>query len=288
MNEENIQYLKRIVTQHTQLCHAQNILGKIKDRKTSARKIAALNVIMPEYSLYLKEQLSITGWGEEEIKKRVELLNAYYNFLHENDYENLFSPQSKFRPTILEEFLFILFKDFVFWLKTKDSDNLISSGSVKAYSNIYFKAKNFDDFVKSPKIGVNEKNQDYAIYRKFMLILDGKQHVTVNVPAIAVEVKTYIDKTMLDSIIATAEKVKSGNPHALFVAVAECYDVSLDVDPAYSRIDQIYILRKSSRKAAWKNVQEDVVIKLFDNIRSHFERPWADIEKRMKNDGTVI
>jgi len=43
---------------------------------------------------------------------------------------------------------------------------------------------------------------------------------------------------MLDGSIVTAEKIKNDNPYCLFLVVTECYDVSLDVDPAYSRINR--------------------------------------------------
>ena len=110
----------------------------------------------------------------------------------------------------------------------------------------------------------------------------------IRIPAVAIEAKTYIDKTMLDSIIATAEKVKSGNPHTRFIAVAERYDVSFSVDPAYSRIDQIYVLRKSMRKSEWIDIDENVVWRMVDETIKHLERPWSDIETRIKEDGVII
>ena len=105
------------------------------------------------------------------------------------------------------------------------------------------------------------------------------------------EAKTYIDKTMLDSIIATAEKLKSGNPYTWFTAVAETYDVDMSVDPAYSRIDQIYILRKLKgriNKGKWNDIDDKVVIKLFKEAKWHMERPWSDIATRLENDGIII
>lgn len=110
----------------------------------------------------------------------------------------------------------------------------------------------------------------------------------INIPAIAIEAKTYIDKTMLDSIMATAEKIKSGNPHTRFVAVTESYDVSLVVDPAYSRIDQIYVLRKMGRKEGWRDIDPEVVLRLFHETVDHLERPWSDVETKLRNDGVVI
>lgn len=66
---------------------------------------------------------------------------------------------------------------------------------------------------------------------------------------------------MLEGVIATAEKLKSGNPYTRFVVVSENYDVDLKVDPVYSRIDQIYVLRKSKRKEYFSPIDADVVIR---------------------------
>ena len=233
--------------------------------------------------------LEISSYDKASINKKVGYLNRYYNFMHNEELDRAFSAQGKFRPTILEEFLFLLFKDYVEHVKTReDSDGVLGSGAVKAYSNIYFKAKNFKDFIKSPEIGVNEKDQDYAIYRVFNISVNNAKLMQIRIPAIAIEAKTYIDKTMLDSIIATAEKIKSGNPHTRFIVVAERYDVSFAVDPAYSRIDQIYVLRKSMRKSEWIDIDANVVWRLVDETIKHLERPWSDIETRIKEDGVII
>ncbi len=137
-------------------------------------------------------------------------------------------------------------------------------------------------------MGVNEKDQDYAIYRTFNISIDKANPLQIRIPVLAIEAKTYIDKTMLDSIIATAEKIKSGNPHTRFIAVAERYDVSFSVDPAYSRIDQIYILRKAMRKSEWMDIDREVVWRLFEETIIHLERPWSSIENKLSESGTII
>ena len=271
-----------------QLSHASNIITK-SNGTLSAREKEALALLIPKYASYLKKILSLSKYDKESIGKKVGYLNEYYNFMHNNKLDTAFSAQGKFRPTILEEFLFLLFKDYVDVVKEReDDDNVLDSGAVKAYSNLYFKAKNFRDFIKSPEIGVNEKDQDYAIFRTFDISINKADPLQIRIPALAIEAKTYIDKTMLDSIIATAEKIKSGNPHTRFIAVAERYDVSFAVDPAYSRIDQIYILRKTMRKSEWIDIDKDVVWRLFDETIKHLERPWSDIEARIKDDGVII
>lgn len=272
-----------------QLSHASNILVKANGSLKQGDSSALLD-IANHYIDYLNNLLEIQEFNDNAINQKTDLLNEYYNFIHENGYDGLFSSQSKFRPTILEEFLFLLFKDLVQYYKTEynDTENVLTSGSVKAYTNLYFKSKNLPDFIASPTIGINQKDQDFAIYRTFDISINGGQPKKIQIPAVAIEAKTYIDKTMLDSIIATAEKLKSGNPHTRFIAVAERYDVSFDVDPAYSRIDQIYILRKTMRKNRWENIDNNVVLRLFNETKAHLERPWSDVGTRLANEGIII
>ena len=110
----------------------------------------------------------------------------------------------------------------------------------------------------------------------------------IQIPAVAIEAKTYIDKTMLDGIIATAEKLKNGNPYTRFIAVSERYDVSLSVDPSYSPIDQIYILRKGMRKGEWRDIDANVVLRMFHETLQHLNRPWSNVQKRLEEEGVIL
>ncbi len=287
-NNEDFSFICEAKDEYPQLSHASNIITKYNSN-LKPKEENALVALIPEYAKYLKKMLALKTYQQESVFKKVNYLNAYYNFMHGNNLDKVFSSQGKFRPTILEEFLFLLFLDYVTEIKNKeDKEGVLESGAVKAYSNIYVKAKNFTDFIKTPMIGINEKDQDYAIYRTFDIAINNSNPMQIRIPAIAIEAKTYIDKTMLDSIIATAEKIKSGNPHTRFIAVAERYDVSFAVDPAYSRIDQIYVLRKSMRKNEWMDIDKDVVWRLFSETVKHLNRPWSDIETRIKTDGVII
>ncbi|MBQ9660227.1 MAG: Bpu10I family restriction endonuclease [Bacteroidales bacterium] len=278
-------------TIHPQLAHASNYLAKKVDRKTSSSQRRALETLAPTYQKYLYENLNLVGYSDEIVRQRVALLNQYYDFISEKGLDNVFSAQGKFRPTILEEFLFLLLKDYVADLSEKfDEAKVMGSGAIKAYSNIFFKSRDFPSFLKNPSIGINVKDQDYAIFRTFDLTVNNQSH-KIAIPCVAAEAKTHIDKTMLDSIIATAAKMKEGNPYTWFIAVAEYYDVNLDVDPAYSRIDQIYILRKQKRrdiKSGRNPIDEKVVRILFSDIKKHLARPWSDIGSRLASDGLVL
>lgn len=61
--------------------------------------------------------------------------------------------------------------------------------------------------------------------------------------------------------------------------VTESYEVSLDVDPKYSLIDQIYVLRKDDGK---NPIYDDVIYDLFKFVESHINSDWYNIKSKIK------
>lgn len=311
-----IEKIKEISHKHKALIHASNILKKAEDcvnENGSKSKVDKLKLLIPEYLRYVEKQLSIklesvdyfrdniTGnypdIVNESIAKRVILLNDYYDFFEENKIEGKsgFDSRSKIRSTILEEFMYFLFKDYVNQLleDCNVESTVLQNGSIKAYSNLYFTAPNIKDFVKSPTIEFNTKDQDYAIYRAVDIsIKNASTSVkTANIPILAIENKTFLDKTMLEGAIATAEKIKMGAPYAIYVVATETYAVKNEVDPVYSRIDQIFVLRKckhDKNNRLPKPIDVEVVKSMFWYIIERLQRPWAEIEKKLTTYGTII
>jgi len=278
-------YFKEEIRNFPYLCHAKNILAK-KDKN---EKFEYLNAIVLRYYNYYSRNKQLSGIDDETIYRRVEALNDYYNFLHDQGYDNIYSAQSKFRPTILEEFMSILFKDYLHEVQNSNLgiNDIISCGAVKAYTNLFFFSENFNSFIIHPDVGINQKDQDFAIYRKTELQIDNSSH-SLCLPVVAIENKTYIDKTMLEGAVATADKIKVGNPYCLYCVVTETYDVSLEVDPAYSRIDQIFVLRKTTRRAPWQSISNEVVKDFVKFVINHLERPWSDVANKLRTTGKLI
>jgi hypothetical protein len=50
---------------------------------------------------------------------------------------------------------------------------------------------------------------------------DNTEKYTWDIPAIAIECKTYLDKTMLQDASTAAEELKHRNPNAMYIVVAE-------------------------------------------------------------------
>lgn len=292
MNIESVyEFLRNTVNECPHLLHASNILTKYK----TGKNIDILNDIVVEYQKYLVSNLELMGTSDEVVEKRVELLNQYYDSLrkYEDDrgirLEDIWKSQSKFRSTILEEFIAILFDSIPQEYQTEN----LKLGASKAYLNLYFYGKNFKSFITKPEIKINVKDQDFAIFREINVRIDKEKKATkISVPVVALECKTYIDKTMYEGSVATAEKIKIGNPCTMFGIVTETYDISRSVIPAYSRIDQIYVLRKSARRKQESDPENpvyfDVVRQLVYDVKRHLEKEWVDVERKLQQEGLLI
>lgn len=291
MNKDN---LKKYIEDRDDLKflkHASNILAKINnwDNLKDDQK-SALPIIGEEYVYFLKENDKLSGFSKEIVEKRVALLNKYYDLFNDR-YYNTFSSQGKFRSTILEEFMYLLLKDLIESKKNNiktDVKDKLQLGSSRAYTSLFFSGTNLIGFIESPQIGINQKDQDFAIYRPISLKIEEGECTYTNLPIVSIENKTYIDKTMLEGAVATAEKIKFGNPYSLYYIVTENYDVDLQVDPIYSRIDQIYVLRKSKRKGDLKPIDADVVYSLVSDINEHLDRDWSNVKKKMEETGKIL
>lgn len=249
--------------------HASNIAKKLHD----ASNIDFLFECAEEYKKYHD------NFDVSNVEQSVCAWNKYLRFVRTNNIKNgkpIFRSQSKFEPTILEESIYRLFAPF--------AESPINVGSVHAYSNLYFTAKSFSDFKTHSTVKVNTKNQDFAIYKKITVQVDANlEPVELYVPVVAIECKTYLDKTMLDGCIAAAEKIKYGNPYCKYFIVVERYEVDKKVEIKNSDIDQIFVLNKGT-----VNICSDVVKLLIKNVSQHLKQQWSDIEQSIASKGIVI
>lgn len=103
-------------------------------------------------------------------------------------------------------------------------------------------------------------------------------------PAGAIESKTFLDKTMLESCSTTGEQLKKNNPNALYFVVAERLKLSEAVNLKNCKIDQIYILRKqknTDREDRYlpgyvaNPIYTDVVLHLFNSVRDYLSADWG-------------
>lgn len=268
--------------------HGENIANKMRS-ETGAVNKAYLKEIDKNYRKWLVALDLIAGDSDAAITKKVKLFNEYKNFIDQPKFRkekgnlNGFTSQSKLHSTVIEEFMFHLLKGIP---AIKDKELVF--GPTKAYSNLYFAPTDLNTFEKKSGIVINTKDQDFAISKKINITTEASgsgesEKKEVSVPVVSIECKTYLDKTMYEGSVATAEKIKRGNPYSIFLIVTETYEVSSDVDPKYSQIDQIYVLRKSSKRNERLPVQADIVIALYRRVADHLCADWRNVERRIES-----
>ena len=148
-----------------------------------------------------------------------------------------FSPQSKFEPSVLEEFISIMISPLI-----NDFKNL-KCGPIRAFCEMLLFTVINSEKELDTRIDLKYKNQDVAIY--FESSINGN---IIQIPVLSIECKTYIDKTMYESCVSTATRIKKSNTESKFFIIAETYDID-DGVKLNDDIDNIFILKKSKRSS---------------------------------------
>ena len=220
----------------------------------------------------------------EIIKKRVALLNEYKDFVDQQHYAEKFDSRSNLHSSILEEFMYYLFRDLVLGIS---KSALI--GKSHSFKDVFFRAPSYEAMVKAPHALVEKKDHDFAIGASVnaKMTCNGSGIVedhTWDIPAVAIECKTYLDKTMLQDVSTAAEQLKQKNPDAMYIVVAEWLKLTESVNLKKYKIDQIYIFRKqknTDREFRYaddyvKNpIYDDVVEHCFRTVREFLTTDWA-------------
>lgn len=179
----------------TNFIHRDNLEHKIKIEKQT-KNIKLLNEIKNRYIKWEKDNLEITGTTRENIAKKVKLLNEYKEFIEQSKFKKEsgnqygFTSQSQLHSSVLEEFMYYLFKDIgilvnkhIFW------------GRTQAYTNLYFAPSSIEAFEENTNIFINFKNQDFSISKEVILKSrvsnnENWQENKIHVPIVSIECKT--------------------------------------------------------------------------------------------------
>lgn len=181
--------------------------------------------------------------------------------------------------------MYYLFNDLV---KSLSEHALI--GKSGSFKDIFFRAPSYRAMLESPYAYIEKKNHDFAIGVSVQAALTTRgrdaaepEREQWDLPAVAVECKTYLDKTMLQDCSTAAAELKVRNPNALYIVVAEWLKLTEAVNLKKLKVDQIYILRKQKNTdrefrlldGYEKNpVYADVVCHLFNTVRDHLTADW--------------
>lgn len=297
------------------LVHGSNLTQK-ENHKTKYRDPKSrqyLIEIRREYNQWRDANMKLFGPTSQEspqdkgiIAKRVEWLEQYKTFLDQQKYIEQFDSRSNLHTSVLEEFLYYLFRDLV----ADFGDNALI-GRSHAFKDIFFVPPNYKGMVKRAYARIERKDHDFVIGvtvaatldlttrreakgseplqlreapDEYLTQIDGNSEKHLfDVAAVAIECKTYLDKTMLESSSRAAEQLKARHPNALYLVIMEWLKLTTAVNLRKYEIDQIYVLRKQKNTDRELRFAEDyaknpidanVVGHLYQTVRNHLTSDW--------------
>jgi hypothetical protein len=210
---------------------------------------------------YYQAQLAITGIQIEDINEKTRLLSEYYtrvdSFIGNMAGNGVkITSQSKFRPTVLEEFCGFLLKDIP----------EIGRLNLDFFNKGVFAGITLD---RGGNAKIKTKDIDFCIGKEFDVNI-GDENYTIIIPVIAIECKTYIDKTMLSEAQFTAQKMKQGSPNVKVYCVSERNEIDVDEIPTKGRtpLDQIFIIRGKTTNP----VSNEAVFSFFTEVKLALEK----------------
>jgi hypothetical protein len=295
------------------LVHGSNLLQKeqASDKYQDALSKAYLAEIRTKYDAWKAANTELIGpkstptpTDRDIIEKRVQLLEEYKNFIDQQKYAEQFDSRSNLHSTVMEEFLYYLFRDLV-----ADFGTRALMGKSHAFKDIFFIPPNYGEMTKRPYVSVEQKDHDFIIGVTIEALLRiraqgtedlpdfgqttidstpepgevGVEKQRFHVPAVVIECKTYLDKTMLEGSSRSAEELKARNPNAIYVVVMEWLKLTEAVNLRKFKVDQIYVFRRQKnidREFRFapdyeKNpIAVDAVWHLFQLVRTHLTSDW--------------
>lgn len=228
--------------------HERNLIGKI-DKNYKKKKDEFLKLKTRYYDTFKKKQLSIKGTNKSSIFKKTNLLFNYYKIIdHFLDNKRWITTQSKLRSTILEEFCGYLFKDIPAINKLN-----LSFFNKKIYAGIAIDSQG--------KVYPKTKDVDFCIGKEIIADFESGKYKII-IPLIAIECKTWLDKTMFSEAQFTAQKLKQGTPNVKVYILSGYSGISKNEIPnkGQTPIDQIFLIgdtrTKIDKNAIWEFFQE--------------------------------
>lgn len=167
-----------------------------------------------------------------------DLFNEYYDKLLQFSQENEIQSQSKFESTFLEEISCYLFKDLP----------EILSGDFDIYNKRIYAGLKIDN---NKNIATINKDVDFCIGKKVTLNVDGQERrLTIIIPVVAVEVKTYLDATMFGEVKSSSKAIRSACPNSktyVLMGYKDIADEHIIAARQDSALTEIFVLRKDKQ-----------------------------------------
>ena len=277
-----------------------SVHGKALFEKIQSSGDRTLKGAYDDYLKYREKIGSLKILKNKAVNDLVEATNEYRKKVLYVFEKRQHSGQEGLRSSILEEFLFHLFRDL---MNQRLSNNLKSKriGKANIYINLSFTPHSFKDLYKEPHPYVHTKDQDFTLGCLANLSVGpfgDENHITTDsiiIPVVAIECKTYLERNMLDSCASTAHRIKLGMPYCMYIVISEYMKMD-DAYPELTEIDEVFVLckaRNSERQEFEKKnlpphpIDSKLVQDLFSMVKRHLNRIWWSPDEALRR-GRII
>lgn len=241
--------------------HMNNLKNKISTNYKSQGQFFK-NFYRKYYKSWHQRNLSINGIGKSDILKKVALLEFYYKKVEDANHNNKphgmkegwITSESKFRPSVLEEFSYYLLKDLP---------------EIKKL-NLEFRKKKIHagfEINSNGKVLSREKDVDCCIVRAAKSAIENNE-ISLLIPIVAIECKTYLDGTMWNEAQYSAIILKRVNSSAKVYVLTEDNQVKLSKITKESPIDDVFVIRDKNSS----RIDTNVIIAFFNQVRKDLKR----------------
>ncbi len=253
--------------------HEQNIKGKIESNYHDKGEL--LNQFYHEEYLPVKKALLEINFslGRASFIKGTLIINNYLKKLSEFGNKYSINAHSKFRSSFLEEISTYLFKD----------NEYIKSERLGIFNKGIYAGMKIDS---NMNIRVLKKDVDFCIGKKCNVKINNSAKGEIIIPIVAVEVKTYLDGTMLGEVQHSSKQIKNSTPNAKTYVLMETNDVGVDkiVAARYDNvINEMFVLRLDKKHPIADKVLEDYYNEISDAIKNIDEDDEVKVPGRLIN-----
>lgn len=233
-------------------------------------------------------------YGVESLRpfanEQARLFTEYRNALDLPEFDKAFDSRGALQSSALEELCRYLLAPVVTEALAQHHDaGDVLLGHFDVYQGTFFTATSFAAFSRVPTPHFPNVNMDFVIAKRVAVRAETEagpaERAVVYLPAVAIECKTYLDRTRYHGADGNATMVKGGFPGCLYLVVAEMLKLNLEgVNVHGSRIDHIYVLRRSKnvdlkrRRAEGiplQPVSGEPILHLVDTVRGHLKEDWS-------------
>ena len=235
--------------------HEWNLQGKINNNYGNKSDVF-IKFKEKYYDPYKQNQSMINTIDKNSIIKKVKFLNKYYKkmdlFLEKKGW---ITTQSKIRSTVLEEFCGFLFKDLPIIKKLE-----LDFFNKRVYAGVAINNEG--------KVFPKTKDIDFCIGKQIDVDFGGEKH-TIIIPLIAIECKTWLDKTMFSEAQFTSQKLKQGTPNVKVYVLAGYSGIDKKEVPSKGQtpIDQVFLIGDTRIE-----VNKEAIWEFFQEIKADLER----------------